>query len=198
MKLPGMVFPADLPLTGARIPAVVVRAVFAIAGVLLSVVDYGLSGWLAVGVVLSVAAASSPQYLLGWVLILFLAAGRLAHHVSLSWQFLVILFGLHLLHVLAMLALVLPWRSWVQPRVFLAPLRRLLVIQVPTQLLAVIALLLLAPSADGHRPLTVAGLAVVGAVALAGLALLLTGPRLDERPPSSKVGGAQPRSGRSG
>ncbi len=187
MKLPGVVRPPDLPLAGARIPAVVVRAAFTITGVLLSLVGYGLTGWLAVGVVLSVAAASSPQYLLGWVLILFLAAGRLAHHPGLSWQFLVMLLGLHLLHVLAMLALELPWRSWVQPRVFVAPLRRFLVIQVPTQLLAVLALLLLAPSADGHRPLTVAGFAVVGAVALAGLALLLTGPRLDERRAPSKV-----------
>jgi hypothetical protein len=198
MKLPGAARSPDLPLAGARIPAVVVRASFTIAGVLLSLVDYGLTGWLAVGVVLSVAAAALPQYLLGWVLILFLAAGRLAHHPGLSWQFLVILFGLHLLHVIAMLALELPWRSWVQPRVFVAPLRRFLVIQVPTQLLAVLALLLLAPNAHGHRPLTVAGFAVVGAVALAGLALLLTGPRLDERRPPSNVGGAQPRSGRSG
>ncbi len=198
MKLPGVVPPADLPLAGARIPAVVVRAVFTIAGVLLSLVDYGLTGWLAVGIVLSVAAASSPQYLLGWVLILFLAAGRLAHHPGLSWQFLVMLLGLHLLHVLAMLALELPWRSWVRPGVFVAPLRRFLVIQVPTQLLAVLALLLLAPSPDGHRPLTVAAFAVVGAVALAGLALLLTGSRLDERRPPSKVGDAQARSGHSG
>ncbi len=199
MKLRGVMSPADLPLAGARIiPAVVVRAVFATAGVLLSVVDYGFTGWLAVGVMLSVTAAASPQYLLGWVLILFLAAGRLAHHPGLSWQFLVILLGLHLLHVLAMLALELPWRSWVQPPVFVAPLRRFLLIQVPTQVLAVLALLLLAPSADGHRPLTLAGFAVVGAVALAGLTLLLTGPRLDERRAPSKVGGAQPRSGRSG
>ena len=193
-----MTAPTDLPAAGARIPALAVRAVFAIAGVLLSLVDYGLTGWLAVGIVLSVAAALSPRHLLGWVLILFLAAGRLAHHASLSWQFLVLLAGLHLLHVLAMLALELPWRSWVQPTVFVAPLRRFLVIQVPTQLLAVLALLLLAPSPDGHRPLTVAGFAVVGAVALAGLALLLTGPRLDEARPPPAVDGAQPRSGRSG
>ena len=179
MKLPGMMPPPDLPAAGARIPGFAVRAVFVIAGVLLSLVDYGLTGWLAVGIVLSVAAAWSPQYLLGWALILFLAAGRLAHHAGLSWQFLVLLAGLHLLHVLAMLALELPWRSWVQPEVFVAPLRRFLVIQVPTQLLAILALLLLAPSPDGHRPLTVAGFGVVGAVALAGLALLLVGPRPD-------------------
>jgi hypothetical protein len=52
----------------------------------------------------------------------------------------------------------------------------------------VLALLLLAPSSDGHRPLTVAGFAVIGAAALAGLALLLTGPRFDERQPPTEVG----------
>jgi hypothetical protein len=183
LKLLGLTPPPDLTAAsaGARIPAVAVRAVFVIVAVLLSLVDYGLTGWVVFGIVLSVAAAWSPRSLLGWVLILFLAAGRLAHHAALSWQFLVLLAGLHLLHVLAMLTLELPWRSWVQPAVFVAPLRRWLVIQVPTQLLAVLALLLLAPSADGHRPLTVAEFAVVGAVALAGLAMLLAGPLFEER-----------------
>jgi hypothetical protein len=96
-----------------------------------------------------------------------------------------------------MLALELPWRSWVQPKLFVPPLRRFLVIQVPTQLLAILALLLLAPSPDGHRPLTIAGFGVVGALALAGLALLLSGPRLDEAHPPPAVNGAQPRSGHS-
>ena len=54
-----------------------------------------------------------PRTLLAWVLILYLAIGRLAHHASLSWQFLVLLAGVHLLHILGMLALELPWRSWV-------------------------------------------------------------------------------------
>jgi hypothetical protein len=182
MKLPAAMRRPEL-LAGAGAPGISVRAVLAVVGVLLSLVDYGPTGWLAVGAVLSLAAACAPEYLIGWVLVLFLAAGRLAHQPTLNWQFLVMLFGLHLLHVLTMLALEVPWRSWLQPRVFVAPLRRFLVVQVPTQLLAVVALLLLAPSQDGHRPLTVAGSAVVGAAALAGLALLLTGSRLDERPP---------------
>jgi hypothetical protein len=198
MKLPGMVPPAGLPDAGALIPAIAVRVVFVVAGVLLSLVDFGLTGWLAVGIVLSAATARSPRHLLGWVLILFLAAGRLAHHPSLSWRFLVLLAGVHLLHVLSLLVLELPWRSWVQPSVFLSPLLRFLMIQVPTQLLAVLALLLLAPRPDGHRPVTVAGFAVVGAAALAGLALLLSRRRLDEGRSPPAVGGAQPQSGRSG
>jgi hypothetical protein len=198
MKLAGLTAPTDLPSAGARVPALAVRAIFLIAGLLLSMVDYGFTGWLAVGIVLSVAAAWSPRHLLAWGLVLYLAAGRLAHHASLSWQFLVILAGVHLLHVLGMLALELPSRSWVQPQLFLAPLRRFLVIQVPTQLLAILALLLLAPSPDGHRPLTIAGFGVVGALALAGLALLLSGPRRDDAPPPPPaLDGVQARSRRS-
>jgi len=198
MNLPRLVRPPGLPVAGALIPAVAVRVVFVFAGVLLSLVVFGLTGWLGVGIVLSAAAAWSPRYLLGWALILFLAAGRLDQHSGLSWRFLVLLAGLHLLHVLAQLALELPGRSWVQPAVFVRPLLRFLVIQVPTQLVAVLVLLLLAPRPDGHRPLTVAGFAVVGAVALALLALLLTKPGRDlDRPPPA-VEGAQPRSGSSG
>ncbi len=197
MKLAGLTAPTDMPAAGARVPALALRAVFVMAALLLSLVDYGLTGWFAVGIVLGVAAALSPKHLLAWVLILYLAAGRLAHHASLSWQFLVVLAGLHLLHVLGMLALELPWRSWVQPQLFVAPLRRFLVIQIPTQLVAILALLLLAPSPDGHRPLTVAEFGVVGALALAGLALLLAGPSLDDARPPPTVDGAQPRSRRS-
>jgi hypothetical protein len=192
MKLPGLVPPPEVPLARAPVPGLAVPAAFTILGVVLSLVDYGLTGWFGVGIVLSVAAAWLPQFLLGWVLILFLAAGRLAHHAALNWQFLVLLLGLHLLHVLALLALEMPWRSWAQPRVFVAPLRRFLVIQIPTQVFAALALLVLAPSSSGHRPLTVAGFAVVGALALAALALLLTGPHLDDprlddpRPPSGR------------
>jgi hypothetical protein len=179
-KLPGLLPPTELPGAGARIPGFVVRLAFVVAAVLLTLVDYRLTGWFAVGVVIALAAAWAPQYLLGWALILFLAAGQLTRHAALSWRFLVLLAGLHLLHVLAMLALHLPWRSWLQPAVFLGSLRRFLVIQVPTQLLAIIALLLLAPGSDGHRPVVVAGFALIGALALTALALLFTVPRPDE------------------
>jgi hypothetical protein len=182
MKLHGVATPPGLSHAGPRIPCVAVRVAFAIAGVLLTMVAYWSSGWIAVGIVLSLAAAWSPRHLLGWALILFLAVSRLAHHPGLSWQLLVLLAGLHLLHLLAMQTLELPWRSWAQLAVFVAPLRRFVAIQVPTQLLAVLALLQFAPNPDGHRRLAIAGSAVVGAVALAGVALLLTAHRHDERP----------------
>jgi hypothetical protein len=180
VKLLGVGLPPDLPDAKARIPVVAIRATFVIAGALLCLVVYGLSGWLVVGIVLIVAAVVAPRYLLGWGLIMFLAAGQLAHRAALSWRFMVLLAGLHLLHILAMWVLELPWRSWVQPGVFRAPLLRFIMTQIPIQLLAVLSLALLAPHSNGHRPLTVAGLAVVGAVALAGLALRLTGPQRDK------------------
>jgi hypothetical protein len=54
---------------------------------------------------------------------------------------------------------------------------RFIAIQVPSQVLAVVTLLLLAPGADGHRPLTIAAFAVIGVLGLAGLGLLLLGSR---------------------
>ncbi len=183
MNLSSLAPPSDLPSAGARVPGYAVRVLFVIAGVLLTLVDYQITGWIVLGVLLSVVAPLSPQYLGGWILILFLAAGELAHHHAvLNWRFLVVLAGLHLLYVLAVLGLGLPWRSWVQPVVFLAPLRRYVAIQIPAQLVAVVALLLLAPSKNGHRPVTVGEFAVIGALAIVGLALLLLTPRLTDPP----------------
>lgn len=173
MKPQELIPPADLPAADARIPALVVRLAAALLRILLTLDVYGSSGWLAVGVGFSLVMAWAPEYLLSWGVIVFLALGQLARPAGLSWQLLVLIAGVHLLHVLALLTLALPWRSWVQPRAFTAPLLRFLAIQLPVQLLAVGTLLLLAPNARGQRPLTAGVVTVVGAVALAGLALLM-------------------------
>jgi hypothetical protein len=180
MNVRELVPPPDLPAADARVPGLAVRLVLAIIGMLLSLVVYGSGGWLAVGIMLSLLAAWAPEYLLVWLLIVFLALGELNRPAALSWQLLVLLAGVHLLHVLATLALGLPWRSWIQPSVFTRPLLRFLAIQILVQLLAVVTLLLLAPNAHGHRPLTVAEFTLVGAAALAGLALLLLRRRADD------------------
>jgi hypothetical protein len=180
MNLGELVPPPDLPAAGARVPGVAVRLVLAGAGVLLTLVVYGSSGWLAVGIIFSLLAAWAPEYLLAWVLIVFLALGQLSRPAALSWQLLVLLAGVHLLHVLATLALGLPWRSWIAPSVFTRPLLRFFAIQIPAQLLAVVTLVLLAPNAHGHRPLAVAEFTVVGAAALAGLTVMLLSRRADD------------------
>jgi hypothetical protein len=173
MKIRELGPPEDLPAPDARMPGVLVRIALALLGVGLTLVVFGASGWLAVGIVLALLAAYAPETLLAWLMIVFLVIGQLARQPSWSWQFLVLLAGLHLLHVLATMAIELPWKGWLQPAVFSAPLRRFVVIQIPSQLLALVVLLLLAPDRHGHRPLTLTGAALVGAAGLAGLALLL-------------------------
>jgi hypothetical protein len=176
----GLVPASDLPAPEARVPGVVVRVAVATVGILLTLVVYGTSGWLAVGVLFSLIAAWAPEYLLSWAVIVFLGVGELSRPGDLSWQLLVLIAGVHLLHLLGMLALALPWRSMLQSRVFKRPLLRFVTIQIPVQLLAVVVLLLLAPNAHGRRPLTVAALTIVGAIALAALALLLLARRADD------------------
>jgi hypothetical protein len=181
MKRPGLMPPDDLPVADAWIPGYAARVALVIVAAALSPVAFGFSGWLVLAFALIIGAASSPQQLYGWALILFLAAGQLGQHADLSWRFLVLLAGLHLLYVLLMLAPALPLRSWVQPAAFVTPLTRFIAIQVPTQILAVVAMLLLAPGGNGHRPLTIAAFAVLGVAGLTGLALLLLGSRPPER-----------------
>lgn len=171
--------------SGAAIPVVAIRAIFALTGVLLSLDVWGLSGWAVVGIVFALVAAIAPQYLLAWGLIVFLAVGQLAHREGLNWRFLLLLAGLHLLHVLALWILELPWRSRVQPAVFAPGLIRFLAIQVPVQLVAVLFLLLLAPRASGHRPLTIALCAVFGAAALVGLVVRIVSSFGGEDRPTS-------------
>ncbi len=181
MNMSALRAPADLPVRDARIPGVSIRiALVAVAVVLLWVV-FSTDGWFVVGALLALLAAWAPYYLLGWLLILMLALGELGRQPTLSWRILVLLAGVQLLHVLSALALELPWRGWLQPAVFAHPLLRFAAIQIPVQLLAVVALLLLAPNAHGHRPLTVTAFAVIGAVALAILALLLLRGRPDQQ-----------------
>jgi hypothetical protein len=173
MKLGELRAPADLPCPEARIPGAAIRVTLVLVGTLLTLVAYRSVGWLVIGIPLSVLAARSPDYLLAWVLIVFLALGELGRHATLSWQLLVLVAGLHLIHVLASLTLVLPARTWVRPATFRRALRRFIAIQIPAQAVAVVAMLTLAPNAHGHRPVTVREFGVVGAVAIAGLTMLL-------------------------
>jgi hypothetical protein len=179
MNIAGLGPPADLPAADARLPGVTVRILLALVASLLTLDVFGTSGWVAMGVLFSLLAAVAPEYLLSWGVILFLGLGQLNRSAGITWQLLVLLAGVHLLHILGTLALAVPWRSWLAPRIFRAPLRRFLSIQIPVQLLAVMALLLLAPNSHGHRPLAAAAFAIVGAGALAGLGLLLLRRRVD-------------------
>jgi hypothetical protein len=155
-----------------------VRAALLGLGVLLTLVAYGITSWIILGITLSLWGACSPRQLLAWALILFLALGQLAHDARLDWRVLVLLAGLQLLHTAAILTLELPWRARVQPQVFIAPVARFLTIQIACQPLAIITLILLAPKHNGHRPLTLTAIGTIGAIAIASLTILMLRPRI--------------------
>ncbi|MDA8291379.1 MAG: hypothetical protein M0Z33_06850 [Actinomycetota bacterium] len=169
----GLLAPVDRPAPRARVPAGAIRVALVAVGMGLSLVVERSPALLVVSCALALAAALAPRYLWSWALVVVLALGELVHRAQLSWQFLVLLAGVHVLHALGLLAAEMPARSWFDPRVLVAPLVRVVAIQVPAQALAAGALLLLAPGAHGHRPVTVAAFAVIGVVALAGMMLVL-------------------------
>jgi hypothetical protein len=172
----------DWPQLGARVPGIAVRAVLALLGALLCFVCYHQAFLITVGLLLTAFAVALPRRLGAWALLLFLAASQLPRDRSpLDWQFLVLLAGLHLVHVMAAQAVEIPFRSWVQLAVFRPVLLRYLAIQIPVQGLAVLSLLLLAPRADGSRHVAVAALGIVGGAAFVLVTLLLAVPLLRER-----------------
>ncbi|MCW2538306.1 MAG: hypothetical protein JWN95_31 [Frankiales bacterium] len=172
----------DWPRLGARVPGIAVRAVVALLGALLSFVCYHQAFLIIVGLVITVFAVVLPRRLGAWALLLFLAASQLPRdHSPLDWQFLVLLAGLHLVHVLAAPMVEIPLRSWVQLAVFRPALLRYLAIQVPVQALAVLTLLLLAPRSDGSRHVSVPAVGIVGGAAFVVVTLLLAVPLLRER-----------------
>ncbi|MGC9221067.1 MAG: hypothetical protein ACP5H2_06905 [Solirubrobacteraceae bacterium] len=165
--------PAGLPGQRKVVPAPTLRLMIAVEGVALTTVAYGVNGWLSLGVVLALFAAAQPENLLGWLLIGFLAAGELTRHDTLNWHLLAILAGLHLVYVTSVLAAQVPWRAWLAIDVFKAPLLRFAMIQLPCQLTTVVAMVVLAPSGHGHRPINAAVIAPIGTLALLALAFAM-------------------------
>jgi hypothetical protein len=165
------------PNIGAVGPGIAPRLVLAASGSFLSFTAYRSAFPIVVGVLLAVVAAAVPRTMAAWILILFLGASRIPRdHSALDWRLLVLIFGLHLIHVVGAQALKLPVRSWVQVAMFRAPLLRFIAIQVPVQLVAIATLLLFGSRSDGGQRVEVAALGTVGAVAFVAVTLLLAAP----------------------
>jgi hypothetical protein len=170
------------PALGAVAPGITPRLVLGGGGALLSVAAYTPVSLIVVGALLALVAAAVPRTMAAWVLILFLAASQIPRdHSALHWRLLVLLFGLHLIHVLGAQALELPVRSSTEVAVFRTPLRRFVTIQVPVQIVAVLTLLLLAPGHDHGGPIAIAALGTVGALAFVAVTLVLTTPFLRQK-----------------
>jgi hypothetical protein len=128
--------------------------------------------WLFAAVVLAVVATSSPRTLVAWALMVYLGVAALTlPHDGWTWRFALLLLGLHVLHVAAAFSLALPPGGRVAAGVLAAPVRRLVLVQLPAQALAAVVLLTLAPGGEAPhlRPVAV----VAGAALLVGVVLLV-------------------------
>ncbi|GAA4848662.1 hypothetical protein GCM10023221_29760 [Luteimicrobium xylanilyticum] len=159
------------PEIGASFPGWSAQAAVLLVGAGLSgLVVHGF--WLFVAVVLAVVATASPRTLVAWVLMVYLGVAALTlPHDGWTWRFALLLLGLPVLHVAAAFSLALPPGGRVATGVLVAPVRRLVLIQVPVQALAAVVLLTLAPGggAPHLRPAAV----VAGAALVVGVVLLV-------------------------
>jgi hypothetical protein len=166
------------PRIGPAIPASVVRLVIALELVGLSFGIVGIQPVLAVALLLSIATLVFPRAPGAWFLAGLLAVFALGPAgTTPGWKIFVALAGVHLLHVMGTTLTWLPVSGPVQLRVLGRILRRYLLIQVPTQLVAYLVLNLLA-GASGATALTSPFFGLVGVLALALLAVLISSRRV--------------------
>ncbi|MFE4469176.1 hypothetical protein ACFRFH_10195 [Leifsonia sp. NPDC056824] len=167
--------PAPAPDLGLTVPAWALRVAFAVVAVPLAITTAPSGPWPAVAVLLTAVALAVPRWRVAWVLIAVLAFSTLLEPGTLTLRVLAVIAAVHVLHVLAAWMLVLPATARVKPTVLLPSLRRLILIQVPVQAVAIVLLLVGRPSAAPWLAV-VSGGAIVGLVVLLA-ALLLARPR---------------------
>ncbi|QNE34131.1 hypothetical protein [Leifsonia shinshuensis] len=163
------------PDLGRTVPAWSLRVAFAVVAVPLAVTTAPSGPWPALAVLLTAVAVAVPRWRVAWVLIGVLAFSTLLEPGTLTLRVLAVIAAVHVLHVLAAWTLVLPAGARLQPAVLLPSLRRVVVIQVPVQAVAIVLLLVARPSAAPWLAM-LSGAAIVGLVVLLA-ALLLARPR---------------------
>lgn len=156
------------------LPAVLVHVSLVVVTTALSLAIVPVAFWLVVAIALGIAAGAVPRLYTAWALIILLPLFQLPRDPStIDWRPYALLAGLHLIHNLASLALVVPVRGMIDARVFVRPLCRFVIVQLPCQ--ALLALLLVAVSSEWFSR-AIPWLAPVGAAALIVLAGILIIP----------------------
>lgn len=154
----------DRVATGPAIPGPVLHLLLpvtaALAALLIPVI-----GWQFATVGLALVGMLLPQSLGGWLSIGCLAIGMLLAEPG-TWQAMLAVFAVHMLHVLSSLLPVIPWRGRVVIVALWPTLRRLILVQLIAQPATFIVMLV-------HESGTTAigGAALVGAAALAVFAV---------------------------
>lgn len=156
------------------IPASVVHVAVAAVSVTLAISLVPVTFWAIVAIALGITAAAAPRLYTAWAFNGLLALMQLTRDVSAAdWQPYVLLAGLHLMHVLASLALVVPLRGMIDARAFTRVLRRFVIVQLPCQ--ALLAGVLVVTASEAFT-IAIPALAPIGAVALIVLAAVFVVP----------------------
>lgn len=168
------------PHIGVRVPGWALRAVIAVVGIGLCFgqLPDGFAGgfWFWFGIVLAVTATVFPTTPAAWALMVLLGASVLVRVPSpVDPRLYLLIAGIHLLQLLAAYARVVPAAGRVQLQAFSAPIRRYIIVQLPTQLVAAIVLFAFAPAANRQWP-TIPVLGVVAGAALVALTLVFIVP----------------------
>ncbi|WP_348787873.1 hypothetical protein [Leifsonia sp. NPDC080035] len=170
----GMRERTDAPELGRTVPAWSLRVAFGLVAIPIAVTTPPSGPWPAIAVALTALAVAVPRWRVAWVLIAVLAFSTLLEPGSVTPRLLAVIAAVHVLHVLASWTLVVPPLARLQPAVLLPSLRRLIAIQVPVQLLAVVLLSI-------ARPPLAPWLAIVSGVAIAALVAVLSAVLLVRR-----------------
>jgi hypothetical protein len=166
---------AGLTLPKGTVPGWALRVVFVAVALCLALVGVPERPWTAIAAVLAGVAVAAPRWMAAWVLIGVLAFTSLVAGGGPSPRLLVLIAGLHALHLLGAWMLVVPAVSRLQPAVLLPTARRFALLQLPVQAAAVVLLLL-----DRSTPLP--QLAMVSGAMMVALVAVLAAPLL-RRPP---------------
>lgn len=170
------------PRIGWRVPGWTARLAVALVGGSLCVFQLSFGFFFVVALVLVALSVAFPATPSAWAVMVLLGASVLVRTPSPEDPRIYLLIaGVHLLHLLASYAAVIPPRSWVQLRAFASPLRRFIFIQVPAQLAAGVALYAFSPRFDGAPGAVVPVLGAIAAAALVVLTLVLIVPLRSEK-----------------
>ncbi|WP_431221346.1 hypothetical protein [Leifsonia xyli] len=153
------------------VPGWSLRAAFAAVALPLVLVGVPEGPWTAIAALLVGVAVWRPRWLTAWVLIGVLVLSSLVEPGILTLRLLALIAGVHALHLIAAWMLTVPPTARLHPTVLLPSLRRLVLIQVPVQAVAVLILL---PPSRASLPL----LAIVSGAAVLALVGMLIPPLL--------------------
>ena len=160
---------------GFTVPGWSIRALFAAIALGLCLVEAAPGFWLSVSILLAAAAVVVPRWLTAWFLIGVLAfTVLLVPTATIGVRALLLVAGLHALHLCGSWMLVVPATALVQPRALWPSARRFLIIQLPVQAATVVALWLSGASRSSSVPF----LAAVAGAAVVALVVVLAGPLL--------------------